>query len=95
MSAQSAASLVQHHPLEQAALGFGPDRRRLRVQKVRGSPFREGFPTSRLIRAACASIRPWSPPSIGAASSHARSRAAFRRSTACSAVAWTKARARS
>ena len=42
--AQSAASLVHSIiELEQAALGFGPDRRRLRVQKVRGSPFREGF----------------------------------------------------
>jgi circadian clock protein KaiC len=42
--AQSAASLVHSViNLEQAALGFGPDRRRLRVQKVRGSPFREGF----------------------------------------------------
>jgi circadian clock protein KaiC len=29
--------------LEQGALGFGRDQRRLRVQKVRGSPFREGF----------------------------------------------------
>jgi circadian clock protein KaiC len=41
---QSAASLVHSIiELEQAALGFGPDRRRLRVQKVRGHPFREGF----------------------------------------------------
>ena len=41
---QSAASLVHSIiELEQGALGFGPDRRRLRVQKVRGHPFREGF----------------------------------------------------
>jgi circadian clock protein KaiC len=40
----SAASLVHSIiELEQGALGFGPDRRRLRVQKVRGSAFREGF----------------------------------------------------
>lgn len=41
---QSAASLVHSIiELEQAPLRFGPDRRRLRVQKVRGHPFREGF----------------------------------------------------
>jgi circadian clock protein KaiC len=41
---RSAASLVHSIiELEQGALGFGPDRRRLRVQKVRGHPFREGF----------------------------------------------------
>jgi circadian clock protein KaiC len=41
---QSAASLVHSIvELEQRALGFGRDQRRLRVQKVRGSPFREGF----------------------------------------------------
>ena len=41
---QSAASLVHSIvELEQEALGFGRDQRRLRVQKVRGSPFREGF----------------------------------------------------
>jgi circadian clock protein KaiC len=41
---RSAASLVHSIiELEQEALGFGRDRRRLRVQKVRGSAFREGF----------------------------------------------------
>ena len=41
---QSAASLVHSIiELEQEALAFGPDRRRLRVQKFRGHPFREGF----------------------------------------------------
>jgi circadian clock protein KaiC len=41
---QSAASLVHSIiELEQGALGFGRDKRRLRVQKVRGSAFREGF----------------------------------------------------
>jgi circadian clock protein KaiC len=41
---QSAASLVHSIvELEQEALGFGRDQRRVRVQKVRGSPFREGF----------------------------------------------------
>jgi circadian clock protein KaiC len=41
---QSAASLVHSIiELDQGALGFGPDQRRLRVQKVRGSPFREGL----------------------------------------------------
>jgi circadian clock protein KaiC len=41
---QSAASLVHSIiELEQGAPGFGPDRRRLRVQKVRGHAFREGF----------------------------------------------------
>jgi circadian clock protein KaiC len=41
---QSAASLVHSIiELEQGAVGFGRDQRRLRVQKVRGSPFREGF----------------------------------------------------
>lgn len=41
---QSAASLVHSIiELEQAPLEFGPDRRRLRVQKVRGHRFREGF----------------------------------------------------
>jgi circadian clock protein KaiC len=91
---QSAASLVHSIiELEQGALGFGRDQRRLRVQKVRGSPFRKAFMTFRSLPAACTSIPPWSPPSIGAASSHSRSRAAFRRSTACSAAARMKARA--
>jgi circadian clock protein KaiC len=41
---QSAASLVHTViELEQGPLGFARDQRRLRVQKVRGSPFREGF----------------------------------------------------
>jgi circadian clock protein KaiC len=41
---QSAASLVHSIiELEQAPLGFGRDQRRLRVQKVRGRAFREGF----------------------------------------------------
>ena len=41
---QSAASLVHGIiELEQGPRLFGPDRRRLRVQKVRGDPFREGF----------------------------------------------------
>jgi circadian clock protein KaiC len=91
---RSAASLVHSIiELEQGALGFGRDQRRLRVQKVRGHPFREGIMTSRSRLAACASILRWWPLSIGAASSHIRSRAAFGRSTACSAVARTKARA--
>ena len=54
----------------------------------------KAFMTSRSRPAACASIRLWSPPSIGAASSHIRSRAVFRHSTACSAAARTRARAR-
>jgi circadian clock protein KaiC len=92
---RSAASLVHSIiELEQGALGFGRDQHRLRVQKVRAAVHSgKAFMIFRSLRAACACIRPWSPPSIGAASSHIRSRAAFRRSTACSAVAWTKARA--
>jgi circadian clock protein KaiC len=41
---QSAASLVHSIiELEQGVLAFGRDQRRLRVRKVRGHPFREGF----------------------------------------------------
>ena len=94
--AQSAASLVHsvtnwtRQPWVSAGTGAGcACRRSAAVHSGKA------FMTSRSRPAACCVYPALVTAEHGAGSSHGRSRAAFQRSTACSAVAWTKARARS
>jgi circadian clock protein KaiC len=92
---QSAASLVHSIlELDQFAAEFGPDRRRLRVQKVRGTAFREGQHDLSIESGGRWSIPLWPPPSIGRASWRSSCPAGSPPSTSCSAVARTRGPAR-
>ena len=80
--------------LEQMALDYGAERRRLRVVKMRGIQFRGGFHDFTIEAAAWRSFRGWSPPSTTKPSPRASRRAAMPSLTRCWAVGWSAAPAR-
>jgi circadian clock protein KaiC len=75
--------------LEQSAMDYGADRRRLRVAKLRGIPFRSGHHDFVIQRVGSSCFRGWSRRNIAAISPRRRCRAAYGSSINCSAAGST------